>query len=60
MLMTATILIQLNLNQIGRMNKTDLLDYLGLSEGGKESREKESNKSMMKLPPDLVKIKCED
>lgn len=42
------------------MNKTDLLDYLGLSEGGKDKRKKESNESIMKFPPDLVKIKCED
>lgn len=42
------------------MNKIDLLDYLGLREGGKESREKEIDESIMKFPPDLVKIKCED
>ena len=35
-------LFQLNLNQIERMNKINLLDYLGLNEGGKDKREKRS------------------
>ena len=36
------------------MNKTDLLDYWGLNEGGKEGKGKEVNESIMKFPPDWI------
>ena len=37
------------------MNKTDLLNYLGLNEGGKEGKGKEEvDESIMKFPPDWI------